>query len=175
VTSISWRSNRSASMLLSTSTDSSVILWCPSSFVKGSDRASSLWINQHRFGDVGGQRLGGFVGGIWARTGSEVIASGWSGGFRRWQSSRSTPDTDGAWTEAEAVGGHSGPVSDAHWSPSGEYLISVGYVSLITCLYPLQRLYSDLIKLREYMAQLSLPTEWYGAKSLVPRFTAMIS
>jgi elongator complex protein 2 len=67
VTSLSWRPSRSPSstpMLLSTSVDSSVILWAPESFHAGiTEQDATLWINQQRFGDVGGQRLGGFVGG----------------------------------------------------------------------------------------------------------------
>ncbi|KAH9179985.1 WD40 repeat-like protein [Lactarius sanguifluus] len=113
VTSLAWRPSNT---LLSTSTDSSLILWSPVSVPSGQNSSpSSLWINQQRFGDVGGQRLGGFVGGVWI-TGSEVLAWGWSGGWRRWRSGRKLAQSQGT----------PGPVKGIAWSPDGEYLISAG-------------------------------------------------
>ncbi|KIJ69988.1 hypothetical protein HYDPIDRAFT_104660 [Hydnomerulius pinastri MD-312] len=142
VTSLSWAPPQSPvrgstpppQTLLSTSTDSSLILWSPSQILQSSSSnditAGSIWINRQRFGDVGGQRLGGFVGGLWAKTsrGNEAMAWGWSGGWRRWrsvQAAEGETDTD-QWKEVGAIGGHSGPVKDLEWSPAGEYLISVG-------------------------------------------------
>jgi hypothetical protein len=87
VTSLSWRMDTATiPTLLSTSIDSSVILWSPSMISDSENRGStSIWINRQRFGDVGGQRLGGFVGGLWARKGTEALAWGWAGGLRRWR------------------------------------------------------------------------------------------
>jgi hypothetical protein len=79
VTSLSWRPGgptATSPVLLSTSTDSSLILWSP---------FDSLWVNRNRFGDIGGQRLGGFVGGLWNTNGEEILAWGWNGGWRRWR------------------------------------------------------------------------------------------
>jgi len=122
VTSLTWRQDsQSTPTLLSTSTDSSVILWSPSS-----DSSSSIWINRERFGDVGGQRLGGFVGGLWASKGKEVLAWGWSGGWRRWTCNGSS--TDETWLEIGSITGHNGPVKGLDWSPDGKYLISSGSV-----------------------------------------------
>ncbi|KAN0097379.1 WD40-repeat-containing domain protein [Tylopilus felleus] len=139
VTSLAWAPSSPASAsslqtLLSSSTDSSLILWSPSQILPSASSrdvtAGSIWINRQRFGDVGGQRLGGFVGGLWARTtrGDEVIGWGWNGGWRRWRSGSATgtdPDTT-QWREAGGISGHSGPVKDLDWSPAGEYIISVG-------------------------------------------------
>ncbi|KAF8842300.1 WD40 repeat-like protein [Paxillus ammoniavirescens] len=117
--------------LLSTSTDSSLILWSPSQTLRSaSSKDASIWINRQRFGDVGGQRLGGFVGGLWARTtrGDEAMAWGWNGGWRRWrsvQASEGEAEID-QWKEVGAISGHNGPVGDLEWSPAGEYVISVG-------------------------------------------------
>lgn len=119
VTSLQWRPHTTPATpyLASTSTDSSVIVWSSSS----STSQNSIWINRQRFGDVGGQRLGGFVGGIWGNYAMEILAWGWSGGWRRWRCRR---DKSGIWDECPAITGHSGPVRGIDWSPSGDYLLS---------------------------------------------------
>ncbi|KZS97971.1 WD40 repeat-like protein [Sistotremastrum niveocremeum HHB9708] len=127
VTSLEWRPAQTGSSLpsiLSTSTDSSLIIWSPVSRTTGASSADSdsLWIVRQRFGDVGGQRLGGFVGGLWARKGAEALAWGWNGCWRRWR----YQEANDRWAEATAIGGHQGPVRGASWSPGGEYLISTG-------------------------------------------------
>ncbi|KAH9951818.1 WD40 repeat-like protein [Amylocystis lapponica] len=108
ITSLSWRprlTSTSTPTLLSTSTDSSLILW-------------------QRFGDIGGQRLGGFVGGLWASSGMDALAWGWSGGWRRWRCA--VDDNNCDWSEVGAIGGHSAAVRGLAWSPGGEYLMSCG-------------------------------------------------
>ena len=133
VTSLTWRpSQPSHPMLMSTSTDSSLILWAPTSVASRAGESTSLWINQHRFGDIGGQRLGGFVGAIWARSGADALAWGWAGGWRRWRSSLDETKPEHrreSWREVNAISGHSGAVRGISWSPNGEYLISTGCVS----------------------------------------------
>ncbi|KAG5646628.1 hypothetical protein DXG03_002932 [Asterophora parasitica] len=132
VTSLAWKTSSSSltsptPTLLSTSTDSSVILWSPSTIgAPTQEDSTSIWINRQRFGDIGGQRLGGFVGGAWAKNGNEALAWGWAGGWRRWVSSSSERARDEAWAEAGAIGGHNGPVKGIDWSPSGRYLLSSG-------------------------------------------------
>lgn len=130
VTSLSWRLSTRPEIptLLSTSTDSSLILWSPAAIRSSSENGtSSIWISRQRFGDVGGQRLGGFVGGLWARGGDEALAWGWSGGWRRWRcTSSSGKHADEVWEEIGAITGHNGPVKSLDWSPKGEYLISAG-------------------------------------------------
>jgi elongator complex protein 2 len=138
VTSLSWKMDTATiPTLLSTSTDSSVILWSPSIILDSENHGStSIWINRQRFGDVGGQRLGGFVGGLWAQTGTEALAWGWAGGWRRWRcNSKSKDMSEEQWNEVSAITGHNGPVKGFDWSPEGEYLISAGYViSLLRAL-----------------------------------------
>lgn len=136
ITSLAWRpssTEHSGDTLLSTSVDSSLILWSPVSVKSGANGgSSSLWVNQQRFGDVGGQRLGGFVGGLWTADGSETLAWGWSGGCRRWRCVRPSEGIEGneTWTEVGALTGHAGPVKGISWSPGGEYLMSTGYVDV---------------------------------------------
>lgn len=137
VTSIYWRPSLAEfpeQTLLSTSIDSSLILWSPSTvFGSNLTNTTSIWINRQRFGDVGGQRLGGFVGGIWSRNGTEVLGWGWSGGWRRWRCAIATEPTDSVsssleeWSEIGAIGGHHNAVSGLAWSPLGEYLISTRF------------------------------------------------
>jgi elongator complex protein 2 len=131
ITSLSWRPYLASSTtptLLSTSTDSSLILWSPSAILAPShEQSTSIWVNQQRFGDIGGQRLGGFVGGVWARGGMESMAWGWAGGWRRWRCAEDSQNsTEETWFEVGAIGGHNGPIKGLDWSPNGEYLISAG-------------------------------------------------
>jgi elongator complex protein 2 len=129
ITSLSWRPVKkpgSTPTLLSTSTDSSLILWSPSVISSSGDASISLWINCQRFGDIGGQRLGGFVGGTWCLEGKQALAWGWSGGWRRWQCESEAHMGTETWNEIGAVGGHSGAIKSVCWSPGGEYLISAG-------------------------------------------------
>ncbi|KIY73702.1 WD40 repeat-like protein [Cylindrobasidium torrendii FP15055 ss-10] len=129
VTSLQWRTSSASDKpsLLSSSTDSSVIIWSPATIMSGNqDESTAIWINVQRFGDVGGQRLGGFIGALWAGHGEEVLAWGWSGGWRRWKSSGRTTGTPERWAEVHAISGHSGPVKSLSWSPNGKFLVTTG-------------------------------------------------
>ncbi|KAF8592532.1 WD40 repeat-like protein [Ramaria rubella] len=133
ITSVSWRPGPldfpPSPTLLSTSVDSSLIIWSPSSSqrpsVDGQD-STGLWINQQRFGDVGGQRFGGFVGGLWAASGTEVLGWEWNGGWRRWRHQVATGGKSESWEEVNAITGHYGIAKSIAWAPHGDYLLSSG-------------------------------------------------
>lgn len=182
ITSLSWRMDTTAALptLLSTSIDSSVILWSPSVLLDTENHEStSIWINRQRFGDVGGQRLGGFVGGLWAQKGTEALAWGWAGGWRRWRCNSNSKDmSEEEWKEVGAITGHNGPVKGIDWSPEGEYLISAGYVvSPTRALVGFLNCTPVMIRPLEYMALCPHPSllNHVGTKSLALRFTDMMS
>jgi elongator complex protein 2 len=120
VTGVAWNLDPSAPILLSTATDASVILWSLSTVGSSSGEKIQLWTNHHRFGDVGGQRLGGFVGGFWVKPG-HLCAWGWNGGLRQWRTQTSD------WQEKRSITGHSAPVHGIDWEPQGRYLASARY------------------------------------------------
>ncbi|QRV90853.1 elongator complex protein 2 [Ceratobasidium sp. AG-Ba] len=117
VNSVAWRPGSSSSslQLLSSSTDASLIVW--ESIDSG---AGAIWGSVQRFGDVGGQRAGGFVGALWIGSG-DIAGWGWGGGWRRWKRAEGEAE---AWTEINAPTGHNAPVKGLAWSPKGEYIVS---------------------------------------------------
>ena len=161
--------------MLSTSTDSSLILWSPSA-VDATNNNSSIWINRQRFGDVGGQRLGGFTGGLWAKSGTQVLAWGWSGGWRRWCCTLADDTLFETWNETGAITGHNGPVKGLDWSPDGNYLISSRYVPF-PLLFGASNLNLNVALTRQpgSMGPYSRPmVECHGMKLLDPKFMVMI-
>ncbi|GJJ07345.1 hypothetical protein Clacol_001546 [Clathrus columnatus] len=132
ITSLTWKhdSSEGTPLLLSCSSDSSLIIWSLTSVSSpdSQEEDTKLWVNQHRFGDVGGQRFGGFVGALWAPNGKYVLGWNWNGNWRRWLASRR--ENISTWEEVGAITGHRGPVKSIAWEPNGSYIISTGASSL---------------------------------------------
>ncbi|CAE6430910.1 unnamed protein product [Rhizoctonia solani] len=116
VNSVSWKPGSSTTpQLLSSSTDASLIIWEPID-----SGAGAIWGSVQRFGDVGGQRAGGFVGSLWIHS-AEIAGWGWHGCWRRWKRSSNEQEV---WSEINAPTGHYGPARGLAWSPGGEYIVS---------------------------------------------------
>lgn len=94
-----------------------MIIWSPT---PGASSRDGIWVPEHRFGSFGGRGLA-FFGAVWGAFGTEVIATGWTGGVERWKR-----DDDGEWTTAPGVTGHFGAVQSVAWDPKGNYILSTG-------------------------------------------------
>lgn len=126
VTDLHWSplSSSDSPVLLTTSADNSMIIWSP-------DTASAIWLNRHRFGEMGGRGLALF-GALWGKDGKDVLAGGWNGGWSRWSRAIGANEADvgpvdGSWEPTVGVTGHTGEVTSITWDPKQEYLISVRY------------------------------------------------
>jgi elongator complex protein 2 len=117
VTNITWSPSLTDPLLLSTSSDNSIILWTPSS---NSTAKDGIWVPEQRFGATGGRGLG-FHGPMWSTDGKSIMATGWNGGLERW-----TEVENGVWEPRSGLSGHFGSVESCVWAPNGDYLLSVG-------------------------------------------------
>jgi hypothetical protein len=147
-----------------------MIIWSP-------DTASAIWLNRHRFGEMGGRGLALF-GALWGKDGKDVLAGGWNGGWSRWTRTIGPNEADvgpveGAWEPATGVSGHTREVASIGWDPKQDYLISVRWVYF---LYTGSE--TDLqapIKQVEFtLLALSDPLLRFGRRSLALKSTATI-
>ena len=97
--------------LLSASADRSLIIWEHSN-------SSSIWLNQTRFGELGGVAGLGFFGALWGKNGNEVLAHDWTGSFHRWTSENQK------WTAAVGIRGHWREVRGIEWQRNGHWLMT---------------------------------------------------
>jgi WD40 repeat protein len=114
--------------LLTASMDKSMMVWRP-------DRASSLWLNEVRVGEVGGHTLG-FAGGLFGPRGAALLAHGCNGAFHLWRNSATAASAsmlpltaadeagDRSWRPALVPAGHFAGVQDLCWDATRQYVVS---------------------------------------------------
>ncbi|KAI8321806.1 WD40 repeat-like protein [Martensiomyces pterosporus] len=130
VHSVAWNQSRAGvPVLVSASSDSSVIVWAP-------DADAGVWSSVARLGEVGGAILG-FLGAVMDPAGDAIFAHGYHGSFHMWNyrpesGSASGEDaaigpaySNGYWEPQVSLSGHFGSVQDVAWDPQGSYLLSL--------------------------------------------------
>jgi len=75
--------------VLSASIDKTMCLWRP-------DADSGLWLPETRVGEMGGQNVLGFYGGVFSSDGRTMLAHGFNGSFHRWTTDDQRTDAAGA-------------------------------------------------------------------------------
>lgn len=115
VVSLHWSPNLFGSLpkLASASADRSLIVWSYSP-------STSLWLNEHRLGELGGPAGLGFFGALWGSRGTSVMAHDWNGSLHLW---KRMPD-DNAWEPGVGLTGHFKEVMDLEWESHGRWLLS---------------------------------------------------
>ncbi|ODV93145.1 hypothetical protein PACTADRAFT_46498 [Pachysolen tannophilus NRRL Y-2460] len=121
ISSLIWHPTKL--QLLSSSSDTSVMLWEP-------DSISGIWISKVRLGELsikGASTATGASGGFWSglwifNEGKEyILTNGKTGSFRCWVNN--TTEDDIIWDQELAVTGSIKPVTDLSWSENGDYLL----------------------------------------------------
>ncbi|KAI8919960.1 WD40-repeat-containing domain protein [Powellomyces hirtus] len=112
--------------LLSASADKSIMIWKP-------DHSSETWVNQARLGEIGGSTLG-FYGGLFSPDGRYIIANGYNGAINVWAESNRNE-----WNPQVAICGHTAPVEDLRWDPSGKFIISTSMDQTTRLIAPWKR------------------------------------
>ncbi|EEB09495.1 elongator complex subunit Elp2 [Schizosaccharomyces japonicus yFS275] len=131
IMTIKWNSTGDA--LLSSSTDSSLIIW-------EADKQTGIWIIAERLGDIASSHgsttatgsAGGFWGGLWKPDDSAVACWGRTGGWRIWV------NESGEWVQKCSISGHAAPVKCVSWEPEGRYFLSTGLDQTTRLFAPLK-------------------------------------
>lgn len=164
VTNVAWSPPTASSdpVLLSTSSDNSLILWTPSTSSTAKD---GIWVPEQRFGATAGRGLG-FHGPMWSPDGKTVMATGWSGGLERW-----TEVEQGVWEPKSGLSGHFGSVESCVWAQNGDYLLSVGSVFTLKITFEKALTCAGRIRHHECTHQRAYITWRHGPRSHAPRST----
>ncbi|KAG7759659.1 hypothetical protein KL930_002631 [Ogataea haglerorum] len=121
ISSLVWHPSKT--VLLSSSADTSIMIWEP-------DESSGVWVSAMRFGEMsikGASTATGASGGFWSalwlfENGTEIIlTNGKTGSFRCWAR---RDGSDDPYDQQPCLTGPMKEVTDVCWSPSGEYLLA---------------------------------------------------
>ncbi|KAL2312802.1 Elongator complex subunit Elp2 [Schizosaccharomyces pombe] len=119
VMSVDW--HPTMEMILSSSADSSMIVWEP-------DTNTGIWVVTGRMGEIASSHgsttatgsAGGFWGGLWNPNGNCVVCWGRTGGWRLWKQDA------GQWLQLPSISGHTKSVKGVAWDPEGKFYLSAG-------------------------------------------------
>lgn len=118
--SLKW--HPSSLQLMSSSADSSIMIWTP-------DEHSGVWLSKTQLGDIsikGASTATGAYGGMWYSSwiGADdqtIISLSNTGAWKCW-----TQVESHLWKPATGISGHIKNVTDISWSTDGRYLLSTG-------------------------------------------------
>lgn len=136
--------------LMSSSADSSVMIWTP-------DPISGVWLSSIQLGDIsikGASTATGAYGGMWysswiSSENTTIISLSNTGAWKRWEKESNDNGVD-LWVPKDGLSGHVKNVTDVDWSTDGKYLLS-------TSLDKTTRLFAPWIKNSPYKNS----TKWY--------------
>ncbi|TMW56195.1 hypothetical protein Poli38472_008843 [Pythium oligandrum] len=135
VTSLVWtllpEAETSVSALVSSSMDNTIIVWKKDANVG----KSGAWVPSLRVGEHGGN---GILSPAVLTTSDyrlDLLALNFSGQLERWQQQ---PPPSKIFLPTASLAGHTSPVTDISWSPSGDYLLSTSLDQTTRILAPLQ-------------------------------------
>lgn len=131
--------------LMSSSADSSVMVWIP-------DNTSGVWLCSTRLGDIsskGASTATGSYGGVWFSTwigaqNSTIISLTNMGSWKRWTCSESGEVGQELWVPQNGLTGHIKSVTDIAWSPQGNYVLTTSLDKTTRLFAPFQEYWYEL-------------------------------
>lgn len=121
--SLKWHPSSQEPCLMSSSADSSIMIWSP-------DELSGVWLSKTQLGDItikGASTATGAYGGMWYATwigkqNDTIVSLANTGAWKKWSLQQSGASE--LWQPELGISGHTKAVTDIDWSPDGSYLLS---------------------------------------------------
>ena len=98
--------------LASVSLDRSLMIW-----EQPEENTNNLWFEKYRLGEIGGNNLG-FLNCVISKSTKHIIVNSFNGALHYWHFSNAN------WQRKPIVLGHFQSVTDLHWDPKNNYLLS---------------------------------------------------